>query len=273
MKIRRMRRIVLTCLAGGCLCGGQAMAGTLTGSQASAPATVNLTGEGTLGLAQWGLGIETHFDQKLGGTNRITNFTQITGAVSNAIAQFGDAAVGYSWSDGTPTETTDLTTSGIYVAGLTNGFQFTVAADANTNVLKVYAGAWNAQLHFEATLSDGSAPAYVDESFDDTGAGGAAVFTITFAANSPGQTLTIRIYSVALHDPDGNCTLMAASLGTPSIVTGTLSSSYTLLANGAVVNLTGEGSLDWAHWGLASETDFNHKTGATQQISNISPIG
>ena len=38
------------------------------------------------------------------------------------------------------------------------------------------------------------------------------------------------------------------------------------------VNLSAEGSADWAHWGLTSATDFNHKAGANQ-ISNFTQIG
>ncbi|MEZ5428821.1 MAG: hypothetical protein R2747_21430 [Pyrinomonadaceae bacterium] len=47
--------------------------------------------------------------------------------------------------------------------------------------------------------------------------------------------------------------------------------------NGALapgnVNLTSEGTTDWAHWGLGSSSGFNHKTGITQQISNYTQIG
>ena len=35
------------------------------------------------------------------------------------------------------------------------------------------------------------------------------------------------------------------------------------------VDLTAEGGLDWAHWGLSTATDFNHKSGVSPQISNI----
>ena len=259
------------CLLSACLWSSSANAGTLEGSQASAPATVNLTAEGTLDWAHWGLFTETDFDQKAGGASQISNFTQITGSEANNVFQFADAAVAFSWSDGTPNASAVLTPSGIFVGGLTNGYQFTVGADTTQKVLKVYAGAWNAQVQFEATLSDGSAAAYVNDDLDDFGAGEASVYTIRFAADSPGQMLTVRIYSIALNDPDGNCTLMGATLGVPA--TGTLSGMGTFLPSGAAANLTSEGKLDWAHWGLATETDFNHKSGVTQQITGFSLIG
>src|SRR5947207_15024819 len=39
------------------------------------------------------------------------------------------------------------------------------------------------------------------------------------------------------------------------------------------VNLTTEGTSDWAHWGLNTATDFNHKATGGTQISNVSLIG
>src|SRR5512138_2619406 len=80
-----------------------AVAGTLTGTRVIAPNAVDLTAEGTLDWTHWGLNTETDFDQKSGGGNQLSNFTQITGAVSNPVSQFGDAAVGFSWTDGVPT--------------------------------------------------------------------------------------------------------------------------------------------------------------------------
>ncbi len=53
--------------------------------------------------------------------------------------------------------------------------------------------------------------------------------------------------------------------------TGSLSASNA--DTPANVNLTTEGTTDWAHWGLTSAASFNHKNGVTQQISNITALG
>src|SRR5258705_7732739 len=37
--------------------------------------------------------------------------------------------------------------------------------------------------------------------------------------------------------------------------------------------LSDEGTNDWAHWGLNSSTNFDHKAGVTQQIPNFTGIG
>jgi hypothetical protein len=52
---------------------------------------------------------------------------------------------------------------------------------------------------------------------------------------------------------------------------GALSGSVGAPAN--AVDLSQEGSNDWAHWGLTSVSSFNHKSGVTQQISNYTRIG
>ncbi len=41
----------------------------------------------------------------------------------------------------------------------------------------------------------------------------------------------------------------------------------------SAVNLSTEGTTDWAHWGLTTASSFNHKSGVTQQISNYTLIG
>jgi hypothetical protein len=212
MKTNRHWSMFLAFLAGAWLFGSQATAGTLLGYRAAAPAAVNLTAQGTLDWAQWGFTTNnpSYFNHKSGGASQISDYTEIG---TDAVYQFGNAVIAFSWSDGTLTATATDTTTGIYVGSLDTGFQFTVPADTTTKLLKVYAGCWNAQVHVEATLSDGSAPGYVDEGLDDFGVGSAAEYTIKFAANSPGQALTIQVFSSVLNVSYGNCTLMAASLG------------------------------------------------------------
>jgi YD repeat-containing protein len=44
-------------------------------------------------------------------------------------------------------------------------------------------------------------------------------------------------------------------------------------APGTSVNLSTEGTTDWAHWGLTTASSFNHKSGVTAQISTFSAVG
>ncbi len=52
---------------------------------------------------------------------------------------------------------------------------------------------------------------------------------------------------------------------------GTLAASKTTPATS--INLTTDGSRDWAHWGLATNSLFNHKASVVQQISDYTKIG
>src|SRR5882672_3512163 len=54
---------------------------------------------------------------------------------------------------------------------------------------------------------------------------------------------------------------------------GTLTGRMYIPTQPNLVNLTAEGSVDWAHWGNGGPTVFDHKSGVTQQISNFTNIG
>jgi hypothetical protein len=77
----------------------------------------------------------------------------------------------------------------------------------------MHVGAYYATAHFEASLSDGSAPYYVDESFSTVDTNGSdRDYTVTYTAPSAGPKpyLIVRFWQIA--GPDGNVTLSAASL-------------------------------------------------------------
>ncbi|MCX7709740.1 MAG: stalk domain-containing protein [Clostridia bacterium] len=69
----------------------------------------------------------------------------------------------------------------------------------------------------------------------------------------------------------GYANLDYITLARISALTGTLSGSAAAPAYS--VNLSNEGTKDWAHWGFDGESKFNHKNGVTQQIGNYSRIG
>ena len=64
----------------------------------------------------------------------------------------------------------------------------------------------------------------------------------------------------------------------PVTLTATIGSGFLRvesfnLANVTNIDLTAEGSLDWADRGLTQPTDFNDKAGGTSQIGNYTPVG
>jgi hypothetical protein len=336
--------------------------GTLVGAATDlgSGANINLTAEGALDWAHWGLGSAADFDNKIEGNSQISTFTPIG---AGSALQYGNNAVAYTWSDGNPNPAIDATTSGIYMVGTGNGFEVTVPASDTPLFFHIYVGAWAATMHFEASLSDNSAPLYTDDTL--SGYGVCRRYTLLFAAASPEQTLKVKFWVKSYIDTAvvGNVTLQAASLetvpplsvsdpvlspadavaaGTPvtvqvaargaiplhyqwrvddgkgfvaipnsntnllSVATAGLHGDYgydvvvtdtsgavtsapvtltimvpqgMLLASpadlgaGLNVDLTAEGALDWAHWGLGSAADFDNKIEGNSQISTFTPIG
>jgi uncharacterized repeat protein (TIGR01451 family) len=189
--------------------GGASISGTLAISSGSS--SVNLTSEGMNDWAHWGLVTESSFDHKAGITPLISNYTVLGTA---GVLRLTDNPTMFSWSDGAPTLATVNTSTGVFVnASVGNGFQITVPADTNLRTLKLYLGLWYAQGKMEATLSDGSAPAYVDTGLSSNAGTKNGVYTIAFKAASSGQTLRIR-YTMFTNffAPYGNITLESATL-------------------------------------------------------------
>ena len=348
----------------------RAAAGTISGTFNTVPAgsNVNLTAAGPIDWVHWGLYTETSVDRKDGVIPQISDFTLLD--ASNGFAyvyQYADNANGYSWSDGTPTASVTNTTTGVWAYGVPaigSGFQISVPADTSLRTLKVFVGAFAALGRFEASLSDDSAPAYVESSLTNIRNGPGRVYSIQYAAGSAGQTLYIRWSLLMPRAADGNVTLQAAVLtaggaNNPPLVMvtnpvnnavfsapanilieakasdldGTVSqvefyeganklgaangSPYSFSWNNVspghyfltavatdngnetstsapvevfvygtggslagdvalpatAVNLTGEGTADWAHWGSFAADSFDHKNLVAQKISNFTPLG
>jgi len=364
---------MLVCLFTGLLPHCCLAAATLTGSFSSLQSgqSINLSAAGTLDWVHWGLYTSTSVDRKAGVTPLIGNFTVLAaGEDTNAYVyayQYSDNPNGYTWSDGTPTASVTNTTTGVWAYGfphLNTGFEITVPADTTVRTLKIYVGVFDASGGFDAFLNDGSGLAYTDSSLSSFRGTENGVYTLQYAADSPGQTLTIRWTMVISPSPNGNVTLQSAALtgvgvNNPPIVSITSPSedaSFTAPANititasasdldGAIskveffdgamklgqstvspyaltwnnaplgyhvltavatdtnaefsssmpveifvngsggsltgsraiptnrVNLSLEGTSDWAHWGLDSETSFDHKNGVAQQISDFTVLG
>lgn len=349
-------------------------AASLSGSFSSIPrnSVVNLSEAGSVDWVHWGLHTVTSLNRKSGVTPRIGNFSVLVASGdTNAFAsayQYADNYNGYSWIDGTPETRVTNTTTGVWCYGIPNigtGFEFSVPADTTLRTLKVYVGAFAARGRFEATLSDGSAPAYVNTSLvNQIGNGPSGAFTINYAAASSGQTLRIRWTLQLGFRADANVTLQAAAMSVvgannpPSVALTSPADSSTYAAPASItlnatasdfdgtinrveffadnqklgqdttspyaftwnsvqpglyllkalaydnagdvseskaveifvhgsggslsasvavppstLNLTAEGTADWAHWGLVTNTTYNHKAGVSQQIGNFTKLG
>ena len=186
--------------------------GVLSGSMTWPAGLVDLTAIGTADWAHWGLVPPPGYDRKAAVVPQVANFrllgTNVPVPYSNDLY--------FAWSDGTPHETHNGTGSGIYMTGYTNGFEFTLPANTTPRQVKVYTGLYGAHGNFQAFLSDGSAPAYTDTSVDLVYDTAQSVYTLDYAAASPGQKLVIRFRSMNIYDADyGNVALQSIALQGP----------------------------------------------------------
>lgn len=157
-----------------------ARSGTLSAMFAQAPGPTDLTAEGTLDWTQWGNSVASDVNTKSGGG-------KIAMTSSSAPSQ-GTFGATFSWSNGTPTATVSSTTGCVYLGTIGDYFVVTAPASTTTHTLKLYVHYYGTTDQLTLHLSDGSAPDYVDS--ETYGANNNAVYTITFAAASAGQTLT-----------------------------------------------------------------------------------
>jgi len=195
-----------------------AQAGNLIGGFVDIPSgsNVNLTASGPIDWVHWGLFSESSVDRKENVVPQISDFTSLDAATGYSyVYQFSDNSNGYSWTDGTPNEIVDNTTTGVWSYGVPatgSGFEIAVPAGTNARVLKVFVGVFSGSGRFEASLSDGSAPDYVDLSFNNRQNGPSRCYALTFAADSSDQTLTVRWTLDGPRGVDANVTLQAATL-------------------------------------------------------------
>jgi hypothetical protein len=175
----------------------------------TAPLAANLSAEGSIDWAHWGLVNKSSFNRLSGGPARISNVNEISGSS----ARYANNYTAFTWTNGSPTASVAGTRTGLYVEGLSNGFTMTVSADRSVRRLRVYAGLYGARSRFDASLSDNSAAPFVDTSLARTYSSGYAVYTVDFAAASTNQQLRIRYTADTIYDTAyGNVTWQAATL-------------------------------------------------------------
>ena len=188
---------------------GSGANGSLAVGKAAPLNPVNLTLQGPTDWEHWGLTSATSLDHKNNVTPQISNYSEIGTAT---VQQYGNNPNGYRWSDGTPTAKVSSTPTGIAVSGTGNGFRISIPASTTAHTVKVYVGVSLAQGQFTASLSDNSATSYSDTSLNNANGISALVYTLTYHAASPGQTLTITFTMKTSYSASGTVTLQAAAL-------------------------------------------------------------
>lgn len=180
--------------------------GYLAGSFDPLPPSVDLTAEGRTDWIHFGLTNATDVD------HRNLVIQRINKAPGAGLNQLSDFPISFNWTDGTPNASAN-TTSGIFVYGLNNGFQITAPVDTLQRRLKLYLSAYAELGELQASLSDGSALAFLDYSVSNVFDSTYGVYTLDYAAATSNTTLSVQFTSSAAYDSQyGNVTLEAATL-------------------------------------------------------------
>jgi hypothetical protein len=183
--------------AGGSLPGG----GSLQGSSTSSSAAANLTTEGTLDWVHWGI---DGLDRKAGVTAQLSNYSIVGFGPATS---YGNDLRSLSWSDGSPTSSSLVNTTGLFISGVGQGFSFSAPADGTARTLTVHVGGWFSSGTLTAHLTDGSAPDFTN------------VTSMAFGQFDQNYTLTYQSASTAtlivtwsMAAGTGNVTLNGAAL-------------------------------------------------------------
>jgi hypothetical protein len=229
-------------------------AGTLSGELIPGAAlNRNLSHEGFTDWAIWGFaaaGTSTSLApdvRKSGGTG-ISSLTDITnGTALRGLGQFGSFAHTFDWNDGSPVAGAAGATGGLQhftdppPSPVGEGFSFTVPANPQPQIVRVYVATHEGTGTLTASLSDASAPSFIHTQGDNQSSNVPGVFEITYTADSPGQTLTISFVLTQAPTEDPNVQIHAVSLAAAIAVAPALSGlallaiATILLAGGTVV--------------------------------------
>ena len=161
-----------------------ASAGILSGSLTSASSgTIDLTSIGSSDWVQWPTGA-----RKATGNGKISNYA-LVGASS--AGTYGSDRRAMRWTDGSPIASGSSNEGTAAGGGIGKGFQLTVPADTTTRTLVIYVGTANSTGKLTATLSDRSAPDYVNVGSTRITKSWDGYYTLTYRAASAGQSLTV----------------------------------------------------------------------------------
>ncbi len=172
-------------------------AAQLSGWIEAQPTAVDLTAEGSLDWIQGGYnGGSSKLVRKNNGANLISALTVARPNDNGALVRSLGATL--SWSDGSPDAVCSGTTNGIHALHQDNSISFSVPVGTGARTIRIYSASVNSGMQFRASLSDGSAPEWVNEDwYAVTGTTITPRATFCFAAASAGQSLTVTITNIS----------------------------------------------------------------------------
>lgn len=228
--------------------------GELSASVAASPASVDLTQQGTGDWILLGRDVNITADRK-------ANVAPLIDSVPEQQDSLPAPTIGpvtlinwaytYWWSDNRfvtfsaedGTQQFTPVNSGFYFPNAGSGLEFGIDAGTAERTATVYVAAVGAQGKFEAYLSDGSAPIFVDTSADSQASGNVVnrVYTLRFHAATDGQKLIVR-YNMVNNYGYGGVVVNAVTVNGPPVKAATIRSlSRDPVAQGALESIAGIG--------------------------------
>lgn len=177
---------------------------TLTKTEGSSP--VDLTAEGTVDWAHWGL-------HRPGSVNRKSNGPQAINDLGNngPRERVDTGTQRFSWRNGAPDPAVANTPAGVSACGVGTAFKLAVPAGPQTRTLRLHGTVWRATGRFEVSLS-GTGLARSAEVSREGALSLPVVYTVRFRAPAGGQ-LSIRWGVTAIFQQScGSVDLRAATL-------------------------------------------------------------
>ena len=172
------------------------------------------------------------------------------------LATFSNVLRVYGLISTTPDFTLNVT-PGTQTLGLstTRGFSTSVTA------LNAFTGT--------TALTVAGLPNGVTAAFSPVSVSGSGTSTLTVTASG---SATLGTYPLTISATSGSLThAVVVNVIVTSGAAGLLSGS--MAPSTGSQNLAQTGTSDWAHWGLTAPNSFDHKSGVTQQISNLTALG
>lgn len=180
---------------------------SLQGTISDMSGTVDLSLEGKKDWVHWGYDSVLSVNRKFSKTKYISEYEKIG---DGDFIFYSGNPVKFSWDRGTPTYSVSETSGTAFLKKDGSGFEFTVPVDEETQVLRVYLGAWNATGNFEASIDDSDVNKYETEIISEEGIVNKVV-TLEFKGNKE-QVLNVKY---TLKDSDnvvGSVSLQGATL-------------------------------------------------------------
>ena len=133
------------------------------------------------------------------------------------VGRYDDRATGFTWSDGTPTRMARTRAGAVVGGGVGLGFRLLVSGPTGRSRLTLHLGAWNTRadlrVRVERPGAEEALPSSEQVGFLDVEQPGRdRIVSVDFGPLPSGQELAVEWTVGALHHPQGNVTLQAATL-------------------------------------------------------------